>query len=105
MRNLFLAAAAMVVLVGARSANSQEVKFRPAIDGIGDAYAPASETGAAVPDGAGFDPVYVRSGRGRVTIESDSTPRAHAVHRKSWVRLFPPKSRPMPPRKRDPSSQ
>jgi hypothetical protein len=84
MRNL-TAAVGLGVMIAAPTAHAQEAEFRPAIDAIGEAYAPASESGAAVPDGV--DLGSARSGRGRVTIESGtiSSRGAQTLHRKTWV--------------------
>jgi hypothetical protein len=86
MRNL-ITAVSLGVMIAVPTAHAQEVEFRPAIDAIGEAYAPASESGAAIPDGADFGSVYVRSRRGKVTIESGPIPAAgaHTVHRRTWV--------------------
>ena len=85
MLSLLMAGTAGVLLeVGAACADTQPMIFRPAIDGIGNAYSPASES-AGIPDGADFSPGQSEgapAGRGKVTIDSVATPLAQ--HRRRW---------------------
>jgi hypothetical protein len=79
----------LLLTIDLQGADSQTVVWRPAIDGIGNAYAPAGET-PGIPDGADFSAGYdrgVTAGRGKVTAESSSMPpaRSRAVHRKTWT--------------------
>jgi hypothetical protein len=73
MRTLFAAGAAGLFLaIGATSATPQTIPFRPALDAIGNAEPPASES-AQIPDDIGFGAATDRSAprpRGRVIIES-----------------------------------
>jgi hypothetical protein len=76
-----LAAAGLGLFLAAPTAHAQEVEFRPAIDAIGEAYARASESGAAIPDDV--DLGSARSGR---SIDSGLIPPrgAQTLHRKTW---------------------
>jgi hypothetical protein len=73
MRTLLAAGAAGLLLaIGATSATPQSIPFRPALDAIGNAEPPASES-AQIPDDIGFGAASDRSAprpRGRVIIES-----------------------------------
>jgi hypothetical protein len=88
MRTLFVVATTGLLLtIDLQGADSQTVVWRPAIDGIGNAYAPAGET-PGIPDGADFSAGYdrgVTAGRGKVTVETSSmsSARSRAVHRKT----------------------
>jgi hypothetical protein len=82
---ILVAGLTMALLTAVAPAFAQE--FRPAIDGIGEAYAPASETGAGAPEGADFGSGVVASRRGRVTIESGapSLPGGRVLRRRVWT--------------------
>jgi hypothetical protein len=73
MRTLLAAgAAALSLAIGATSTMAQSIPFRPALDTIGNAEPPASES-AQIPDDIGFGAAGDRAAprpRGRVIIES-----------------------------------
>jgi hypothetical protein len=89
MRGLFAAGmAGMFLAIGATSAAPQDILFRPALDAIGNAEPPASES-ARVPDDIGFGAAAERNAprpRGRVIIESGAAAPVNGSwrHRKMW---------------------
>jgi hypothetical protein len=67
-----LLAAGLFLAIGATSAMPQTIPFRPALDAIGNAEPPASES-ARIPDDIGFgaaSDLNVPRPRGRVIVES-----------------------------------
>jgi hypothetical protein len=90
MRTLLTAATVgLLLVIDLQGVQSQTVVWRPAIDDVGNEYAPAGEA-PGVPDGADFSTSYHRditARRGKVTIESSTTPLAknHGAHRKIWA--------------------
>ena len=89
MRGLFTAGAAGLFLaIGATSAAPQTILFRPALDGVGNAEPPASES-AQIPDDIGFGAAGDRSApraRGRVVVESGAAAPVNGQwrRRKMW---------------------
>jgi hypothetical protein len=89
MRTLFAAGAAGLLLaIGATSAAPQTIPFRPALDAIGNAEPPASES-ARIPDDIGFGAAADRNAprpRGRVIIESGVAAPVNSRwrHRRMW---------------------
>jgi hypothetical protein len=89
MRGLFTAGAAGLFLaIGATGAAPQDFPFRPALDGIGNAMPPASES-AQIPDDIGFGAAGDRGAprpHGRVIIESGAPTPVNGQwrHRRMW---------------------
>lgn len=70
------ALAAGLFLTNAQGAEVQGLLFRPALDAIGNAEPPASES-SQTPDDMGFGPLPAAPApRGRVIVESGTTVRA-----------------------------
>ena len=79
----------MFLAIGATSAQAdwQSTVWRPAIDAIGNAEAPAAEGVAGLPDGVDFGPSQPAT-RGRVTVDDSTTtlpPIVHLRRRKTLV--------------------
>jgi hypothetical protein len=89
MRTIFAAGiAGLFLAISATGAASQTILFRPALDAVGNAEPPASES-AQIPDDIGFGAAAERSAprpRGRVIIESGvaAPVNSHARRRRQW---------------------
>jgi hypothetical protein len=72
------------LVIGATSAQAdwQGIVWRPAIDAIGNAEAPAAEGVARLPDGVDFGP-DLPARRGRVTVDNSPTTLPPTVHLRS----------------------
>ena len=93
MRGLLAAGTVGLMLaIGATSATPQTILFRPALDAIGNAEPPASES-ARIPDDIGFGAAGDRDAprpRGRVIVESGSgAPVNGAWSRRRMWRIAP----------------
>lgn len=87
---LMAGTAGLLLTIGAAGADAQTVIFRPALDSIGAAEAPAAEASGAPDADLGFDyDQGAHPARGRVIIESATALPAngHPAHR--WRRTFP----------------
>jgi hypothetical protein len=82
-------ATGLLLAIGATSATPQSIPFRPALDAIGNAEPPASES-AQIPDDIGFGSAADREAaprpRGRVIIESGGAAPVSSPwrHRRMW---------------------
>jgi hypothetical protein len=89
MRAIFaMGATCIFLVVRTAAASSQVIIFRPALDAIGNAESPKSETPQVPPD-VGLDSEDVQqlpSRRGRVVVESGTltTPARGIERRKMW---------------------
>ena len=84
---LMVGTAGLFLMIGAASAESQTMVYRPAIDAIGNALPPAMESTPGIPDDIGFGPgESAPAGRGRVTVESGTPPPANGpfARRQMW---------------------
>jgi hypothetical protein len=78
-----------LLVIDLQGVHSQTAVWRSAVDDVGNECAPAGEA-PGVSDGADFSAGYHRDiifRRGKVTIESSTTPLAqnHGVHRRIWA--------------------